>query len=236
MNQADYFNELRRATSNSRLQRYFAHSPETDSLQAFGNYLWNIALCESLYPGLQGVEISLRNSIHEAASTEFGDGFWFRNRLMGREQAAIANLDTLFSSSVNHMDPGLYISECSFGFWVGLFKGDYEQVLWTRLLPSVFPHAPRRFRSRSGLHARLNQIRRLRNRVFHHEPVWHLADLEEQHRVILETIGWMSPAMLEMTRLLDRFPSVYTRGSQPYVTELDSVAQNWRASTTRPGG
>lgn len=72
-------------------------------------------------------------------------------------------------------------------------------------------------------------IRRLRNRVFHHEPVWHLRDLEEQHQRILETIGWISPAMPEMTRLIDRFDSVYTRGADHYATELDSVAQSWNA-------
>ena len=62
---------------------------------------------------------------------------------------------------------------------------------------------------------------------FHHEPVWHLPDLEQQHQQILETIGWISPAMLAMTRLLDRFPSVYTRGAQPYATDLENLAQNW---------
>ena len=186
MSQAEYFNELRRATSNRRLLRYFAQSPGIDDLQAFGAYLWNMALCESLYPALQGVEVALRNSIHQAASAAFGDDFWFRSNLMGRERETIQNLDTAIASTISPLDPGHYISECSFGFWVGLFRGDYEQALWNHLIPAVFPHAPRRLRSRSGLHARLNRIRRLRNRVFHHEPVWRLPGLQEQHQAILE--------------------------------------------------
>ena len=72
-------------------------------------------------------------------------------------------------------------------------------------------------------------IHRLRNRVFHHEPIWHLQDLELRHREILETIGWISPAVLAITRMLDRFSSVYTMGPQRYTEELDSVAQSWRA-------
>ena len=79
----------------------------------------------------------------------------------------------------------------------------------------------------SILHRRLDRIRRLRNRVFHHEPIWHLPDLAEQHRLVLETIGWISPAMREMTLLLDRFDSVYTMGAQHYATELDSITKNW---------
>lgn len=148
---------------------------------------------------------------------------------MGRERETIQNLVAAFAPTINQPDPVHYISECSFGFWVGLFRGDYEQALWNRLLPAVFPHAPRRLRSRSGLYERLDRIRRLRNRVFHHEPIWHLQDLEQQHELILETIGWISPAMLELTRLLDRFDSVYTMGAQHYAIELDSIAQNWSA-------
>ena len=92
----------------------------------------------------------------------------------------------------------------------------------------TFPHAPRHIRKRKGIRARLDHIRVLRNRVFHHEPIWHLPDLEERHRQILETIGWISPAMMTMTRMLDRFDSVYTRGSENYANELESIAQDWR--------
>ena len=117
----------------------------------------------------------------------------------------------------------------SLGFWVDLFKGRYEQILWPALLPDVLPFATKKQRHRERLYQRLAKIQRLRNRVFHHEPIWHLPDLPEQHRLILETIGWISPEMLAMTRLLDRFDSVYTRGADHYERELDSVAQNWGA-------
>ena len=110
---------------------------------------------------------------------------------------------------------------------MSLFIGRYEVTFWRKLLSAVFPNAPAYLRKRDEIHARLDRIRRLRNRVFHHEPIWHLRDLPEQHRLILETIGWISPAMLAMTGLLDRFDNVYTGGTQPYVEGLKSVAENW---------
>ena len=226
MFQSDFFPSLTASISEARFSPYRIGSPPSES-EAYAAYAWNIALCESLYPALNCLEISLRNSIHQAASTAFGNRFWFRTELMGREERAIQDLDTRFASTVNQLEPGDYIAECSFGFWVGLFRGVYEQAIWTSLLPAVFPHTPRRLRSRRGLYDRLDHIRRLRNRVFHHEPIWHWQGLEQQHQLILETIGWISPAMLAMTRLLDRFPSVYTRGAQPYATELENIAQNW---------
>ncbi len=121
------------------------------------------------------------------------------------------------------------MANLTLGFWLSLFRIRYEQVLWPKLLEPVFPHCPRNQRTRQNAYLRLDQIRRLRNRVFHHEPIWRLPDLSEQHLLILETIGWISPVMLAMTEMLDRFSSVYTRGAQHYALELESVAQNWSA-------
>ena len=225
--QSQYFSEFQRAVSASRLKPYLNHSPNGDAAQAFGTYLWNLALCESLYPTLQGIEVALRNGIHDAASAEFGDEFWFKSQLTGYERKQIEEIEKSFAKSKTPITPGRFIAECNFGFWENLFNGHYEHILWRRMLRATFPHAPRHLRKRKGIRARLYRIRRLRNRVFHHEPIWHLPDLEEQHQQILETIGWINPAMLAMTRLPDRFPSVYTRGAQPYATELENIAQNW---------
>ena len=181
--QSDFFSSLATAVSADRSSPYRISNPVSES-EAYAAYAWNIALCESLYPALNCLEISLRNSIHQAVSAAFGNRFWFRTQLVGREEKTIQDLDAKFASKVSELEPGDYISECSFGFWVGLFRGTYEQALWTSLLPAVFPYTPRRSRSRSELYARLDRIRRLRNRVFHHEPIWHLPDLPEQHQQI----------------------------------------------------
>ena len=227
MCQSQYFSEFQRAVSDSRLKPYLNHSLNGDAAQAFGTYLWNLALCESLYPILQGIEVALRNSIHNAASAEFGDEFWFKSHLTGYERKQIEEIEKSFSKLKTPVTPGRFIAECNLGFWENLFNGHHEHILWRKMLRATFPHAPRHLRERRGIRARLDRIRRLRNRVFHHEPIWHLRDLEQQHQLILETIGWISPAMLAVTRLLDRFPSVYTRGAQPYATELENIAQDW---------
>ena len=227
MCQSEYFSEFQKAVSAERLKPYLN---DADDTQAFALYLWNIALCESFYPCFNGLEIALRNSLHISFSTKFGTEFWFIGRLKAPEdqrlQEANGNLHRLgITSSL----AGDIVASLSLGFWVDLLKGRYEQVFWPALLPHVFPFTTKKQRYRERLYLRLANIRKLRNRVFHHEPIWHLPDLPEQHRLILETIGWISPAMLAATKLLDRFDSVYTRGSQPYTAELETIAQNWNA-------
>lgn len=56
---------------------------------------------------------------------------------------------------------------------------------------------------------RLSNIRKLRNRIFHYEPIWYYPDLEEQHAKVLEAINWINPAMKEFVLLIDQFPTCY---------------------------
>ena len=225
MCQSDYFGEFQKSASAERLKPYLN---DVDETQAFALYVWNIALCESLYPCLNGLEVALRNSLHRSISTKFGTDFWFIGRLKDPEdqrlKEAYSNLHRL---SITSPMAGDIVASLSLGFWVDLLKGRYEQIFWPALLPDVFPFATKKQRFRERLYQRLAKIQKLRNRVFYHEPIWHWTDLPEQHNLILETIGWISPAMLAATRLLDRFDSVYTSGAQPYAAELETIAQNW---------
>ena len=225
MRQPELFSELQRALSHSRLEPYLSQSPQREMAESFGIYLWNLALCESLYPALHGIEIALRNSIHDAASRKFGSKFWFASHLVGYEKATIERLRQDFSRRNMDVIPGNYISECNFGFWVNLFNSDYEHILWRSLIRDVFPYAPRRFRTRSAIRPRIDSIRRLRNRVFHFEPIWRLPDLEQQHRDILETIGWINPTLGEMTLLVDRFPQVFDDGAASYQARINASIQ-----------
>ena len=50
---------------------------------------------------------------------------------------------------------------------------------------------PRRIRNRNTILHRLEAIRRFRNRVFHHEPIWKKPYLQRWHGQIIETIGWV---------------------------------------------
>jgi len=65
---------------------------------------------------------------------------------------------------------------------------------------------------------RFNELRNLRNRVFHHETIWNRATLLRDYNTIYEAIDWMSTDMATMCRLVDRFPDVFANGRS--TTEL----------------
>ena len=83
--QDKFLNRLQEGISRGRLEPYL--NGKRSLQESFGLYLWNVALCESLYPCLNSIEIALRNAIHDAASSNFGDEYWFLTRLFGKEKA-----------------------------------------------------------------------------------------------------------------------------------------------------
>jgi len=181
----------------------------------FSHYTWNIALSESLYPTLQMLEITLRNSIHTAVSQYTDKPDWYNSSdiiTFRNDTEALAKAKRTLQRQRKPFDSGRIVAELNFGFWTSLLDRRYEQILWPRLLKATFPHMPRRIRTRQALSKRLNKIRNLRNRVFHHEPIWYWQDLNQQHQHILEAISWIEPSAKDLVVTLDRFPEVYKTG------------------------
>lgn len=224
--QGDFSELLRKAISHERLEAYRQRGTGDSDLNLFAHYAWNITLCESLYPTLQGLEVALRNSIHDAATAEYRTEFWFndpRTIRYPREQEAVRKAHETLVRDHKPREAGRVVAELSFGFWTSLFDVRYEQILWPRLLKAVFPFMPRHIRTRKTLSKRLHSIRHLRNRVFHHEPIWHWRDLIQQHAELCEAINWINPAMLEMIKVLDRFSDVHRHGVGPYEGMLGKI-------------
>lgn len=227
---------LRKAISQERLDAYSQHCADDSDLNLFPHYAWNIALCESLYPALHGLEVALRNSVHDAASDSFGSEFWFDNPDVishARERGTISKVNVKLAQKGKPREAGRVVAELSFGFWTTLFEARYEQILWPSLLKTVIPSMPRPIRTRKTLSTRLHRIRHMRNRVFHHEPIWHWHDLAQQHSELCETVGWINPAMLDMIKVLDRFPDVHRLGVQPFQQAFAAMVEPGR-SNPRP--
>lgn len=69
------------------------------------------------------------------------------------------------------------VAELMLGFWVGIFESNYNDIqtkdrLWPHLEGIVFPNLKPSDRVHSKIHAKLEPIQKLRNRLSHHEPVW----------------------------------------------------------------
>lgn len=225
----DFVARLTRAVSEERLDAY--RQDGVNAATAWGRYLWNLALCEALYPSLQLVEIALRNTLHHTLHAHTGQAAWYDAPDLRLGPKEIANLSAAreeLRRAEKAETPGGMVAELSFGFWTGLFEVRYEHprhglsLLWPGLLRRALPRLPKQIDGRHGnqrhaVYGRLTRIRKLRNRVFHHERILHWTDLDRQHASIVETIAWISPELQSLAPIADRFPQVYATGAEPYI-------------------
>lgn len=200
-----------------------------DDLAMVATYLWNVAISRELYTSLASLEVVMRNGIHGALSAHFNQPDWYDQPglLLPREQKDVAVAKRSIRRSNHPNIPPRVVATLNFGFWTSILDKAYGNRIWTPpppaqslLIPHAFPHAPAHFQTRGRAHGRFNAIRKLRNRIFHYEPIWSRTDLLDRHREIIESIGWVSPTLQAATVVFDRFPDVFLNGRTGIVTEL----------------
>ena len=223
--QDGFYQKVSTALSVERLGTYGEDGAEPCTV--LSRYLWNMALCESLYSPLQLCEVGLRNSLHRTLEQLYGVD-WFDNpafdmTVWGKSEIAKAKIQLAKDGKASPC-PAQVEAELQFGFWCHLFEGHYEFTV--KFVPQhikmVFPRLPKSLHNRKSLKHRLETIRQLRNRIFHHERIVHWKDIVTQHDNILETIGWISPELNEMTRALDKFKKTHADGIDPWKAKIRS--------------
>jgi len=186
-------------------------------------YLWNLIISESLYPSLQCLEVALRNAVDREMTVLLKNSYWFEDAylLENFDQERVVKAKTDLRTKGKTVVPQQVISELTFGFWVSLFTTPYEMKLVRPIIKRVFPNAPKHLRSPDEVSRRLQRARDLRNRVFHHEPIWHWPDLKDRHAEIVDTLEWINETKSRTLKIVDNFDRVYATGWKDIVDELD---------------
>lgn len=192
---------VERIISKERMEPYLRHH-KNDFSKAISHYKSNILISEAFYPLLAILEVGLRNSIAFQLSKRFNDKHWYENpefvKIASRFQIdRISEARKNILSEKKEVTSGRVISELSFGFWTSLFDTKFEMTLWKSLRLS-FPNCPKQIRKRKTMSSKFNGIRRLRNRIFHHEAItWNLEVLNSYKLEIIDGIEWLDKGLLD---------------------------------------
>lgn len=198
---------LERTLSRSRLSKYLAATDGSLS-NAIALYERNTRLSEAFYTPLQCLEICLRNTLHFRMSEEYGAD-WVTNGgppLLEMSQMMVQEAVTELQKSAEWPSNDDIVAEAKFAFWVGLLGPRYDGTIWRKTLFEGFAIGGRK--KRQVVHSRFNAIRRLRNRIAHHEPIFHRNPLQ-LHKEIIEAIGWMCSDTMAWAEYHSRLESVY---------------------------
>ncbi len=219
--------KIQQALTEDRLRPYGQDGADTRLVLA--RYLWNIAICESLYTPLHLAEVSLRNSINANLAEQFSRSDWYEDiHLLTSWQTEQL---TLAKQQIRKNEKSItteeIVSELSLGFWTGFFnKTHVRSGLGHSLAARVFPYAPRNEKDLRKIDYRWKRIRDLRNRIFHHERIIHWKDLDLQHEAIIEAISWISPEVHLMSVRLDRFKATRNQGVGPWVEVVNRIVDS----------
>jgi len=190
-----------RIISKDRLEPYLNRHKNVHD-KAISHYKSNILISEAFYPLLAILEIGLRNSIDYQLTKQFKDRNWYENmnfiRIASRFQIdRISEAKANILSEKKEITPGRIISELSFGFWTSFFDTKFEMTLWKHLR-LAFPNCPKQIRKRKTMSSKFNSIRKLRNRIFHHEAIsWNLDVLNMYRYELIEGIEWLDKGLLD---------------------------------------
>lgn len=197
---------LRRTLSTDRLAPYLEEA-DGNFARALSGYEANLRTSEAFHIPLHCVEIALRNVVDAELAGEYGEGWMFDGAILRRDTVEeVSKASAKLRDVAEGKRHGAMVAELSFGFWVSLLGPRYDATLWRRALHRAFRPVGKPMR-RDLVHSRFNMIRRFRNRVAHHEPIW-AKDLISVHGEIIEAVGWMCPLTAEWTSSLSRVPAV----------------------------
>ncbi len=203
------------AISSERLNRYRFWANANDA-QAMNLYLLNCRLSEAFYTALHVFEVVLRNRIHTIANElNIGDRqiFWFDRaqfQIGFRQKEKVAKARRELSRDRKPHETHRIIAALNFGYWTSFFGPEYEDI-WQQGLNRIARTHDGKGLTRKSLAAPLMQIRFLRNRIAHYEPIIHW-DLIKHHDEIIRLTGYLSPAAAQWVAMHSRFPAVHPRG------------------------
>jgi hypothetical protein len=199
---------LEKSLSTERLVKYLAASNGDPGI-AITLYERNTRLSEAFYTPLQFMEICLRNKLNEQLIHHYGPD-WFRPGKTPLHADAIGSITDAVGDLNQAKKPitvGAVVAELSFGFWVALLGPRYDATIWRKALYLAFMENGKRM-SRARVHGRFNALRRFRNRIAHHEPIF-LNNLAHTHAEIVEATAWMCPNTAAWTTFHSRFAVVF---------------------------
>lgn len=191
----DEIQDLPNIFSAPRFATYLAEK-NAHRVEALELYRWNLEVSCAFFAPLQVCEVSIRNAISEAIELTYGPNWPYEQSF----EIALPNPQRSYSPRANLLSnrteptTGKVIAELKFVFWERMFTSRHDSTIWNHHLRTVLPNldAVKTVQQlRREAFDALKDIRDLRNRIAHHEPIFRRSIQDEYDR-IKKVVGWRS--------------------------------------------
>lgn len=189
---------IHRSFSAARM-RTFERASGTAQSSPLTLYQWNMHISGAFLLPLHVCEVVIRNAVAEALEHQHGPRWpWqsgFVSSLPGGGATTYNARTELQRAASSHCSTSSVVAALRFAFWQHMFTQRFDHALWRPTLHHVLPGAavagPIHL-VRAGLHADLQRVRLLRNRIAHHEPVF-MRDLANDLDTLARVVGMRCP-------------------------------------------
>lgn len=197
----DELRELPEAISGPRFATYL-QACGNDHVRALTLYHWNLEISAAFLVPLQICEVAVRNGVVEAIEGVHGPNWPWSNGFLrslpvprnGRHYNPEVNLRSLAAALPT---VGKIVAELNFAFWEKVFTKGQDERLWRPHLRAAFPGVPAGLEvplARAQAHQALRDVRKFRNRIAHHEPIF-ARDLTADYDRLRTLVEWRRPAV-----------------------------------------
>ena len=185
---------IKNALSAARVGTYEAATEVTPTLTgALALYAWNAQVAAAMLAPLHLCEVVIRNAVSDAITSVYGAKWpWspgFLQSLPNPSHGYQSRQD-LLNTRAGKTAVGKVIPELKFVFWQTLFTQRFDHRMWRPHLKTVLPYMDTTKsvpELRQTIYRELEQLRKLRNRIAHHEPIFQrnlCNDLQKAHDLI----------------------------------------------------
>lgn len=175
----DQIAAIKAALSAARIGTYetAAGTQGDEDPSALDLYLWNAQVSGAFLSPLHICEVVIRNAVADALEPKYGarwpwaPGF---EQSLPSPAAGYNPRQDLFNARRNAHTVGKVIPELKFVFWQRMFTSRHDTRLWNTYLLQVMPglDASKPIGDlRKAIYDDLEEVRALRNRIAHHEPI-----------------------------------------------------------------
>lgn len=187
MESSENYLNIKNALSHSRLATYEKFTQNTE--QALNLYQWNLQISSALFECLAVCEVVIRNAVTKAIQAEHGADWAFNVRFVRTMQQN--RRDELIEARQETTEQT--ICELPFVFWQGFFTARFDNEIWRKHWAVTLPNAKHADlpKIRTEVFDNLEKIRKLRNRIAHHEPIFY-RNLQGDYKRIIKIIGYCS--------------------------------------------
>lgn len=157
-------------------------------------YAWNAHVSGALLIALHMCEVAIRNAVNDALIRVYGSHWpWdrnFENSLPSPKGSAYQPRLDLTQSRSRSPNADRVVVGLTFKFWEKMFTSRHDSRVWNPHLLTLFPNLDKSqpvALHRLRIATDLESIRRLRNRIAHHEPIFMrdlTNDLSTAHELI----------------------------------------------------